>query len=109
MDPGFAKSSSASRANIKWVGGEMEGYLASSSNWEEVTGEGDYQRGDVMISTLPHVWIYLGNGLVAEGAADSGTDENGKKVNRSGAIIKASPESGGYPFNDSYRVFRIKE
>ena len=114
VDPSFARSpSAASRSNIRWLNGSeigdgMEGYLANSPNWEKVSNK-KLERGDVVISTLPHVWIYLGNGLIAEGAADSGNVVNGVKMNRSGAIIKASPESGSYPFNSTYTVYRLKE
>lgn len=96
-------------SEVKRLGGTMEGYFQTSPNWEDVTGK-EYQPGDIFVDFgTPHVWVYIDDGTVAEGAADSGY--NG--VNRGGVLVEASPKSANYPYSQggvpvNYRVFRVK-
>lgn len=102
-DPGFQAAPPPSRANIRGVGDNpdsgLEGYLRSSSNWEDVTNEKDYKRGDVFIRSGVgkwHVYIYLGGGLIAEGA----NRNEGK--NMAGVVRRQTDTIG-------YNVYRLKE
>ena len=112
VDEGFQVTTPPSRSNIRWIQSEntgLEGYLKTSTNYENVTGKGDYRRGDIFIrsDSSPHVFIYLGSDRSAEGAGCREAGCNGNSTNNwAGMVMTRHPEDS---VKEGYHVYRLKE
>lgn len=67
VDPDFGLQDNPPPTSVLFYSGTLEEYFRSSPRWEKVTDQ-NYKPGDIFTCDGSHTYVYVGDGMVAEGA-----------------------------------------